>query len=72
MAYKDEVLLGQLLINKSLITGEQLDNALKEQRKSGGFLGNILIKLGYISQDELFPVLANSWVWSMSNLRINI
>lgn len=58
MAYKKEVLLGQLLIDKNLITADQLNDALKEQRNSGGFLGNILVKLGYVSQDELFPVLA--------------
>jgi type II secretion system protein E len=58
MPYKKEILLGQLLIDKNFITVEQLDGALKEQRKSGGFLGNVLVRLGYISQDKLFPVLA--------------
>ena len=58
MAYKKEILLGQLLIDKNFITIEQLDEALKEQKKSGGFLGNVLIRLGYIAQDKLFPVLA--------------
>lgn len=58
MVFKKELLLGQLLIDKKLITAEQLDEALKEQKKSGGFLGNVLLKLRYISQDELFPVLA--------------
>ena len=58
MVFKKELLLGQLLIDKKLITAEQLDGALKEQKKSGGFLGNVLLKMGHISQDELFPVLA--------------
>jgi len=58
MIYKKEILLGQFLIDKNLITVSELDGALKEQKKSGGFLGSILIKLGYLSQDELFPVLA--------------
>ena len=58
MAFRKEILLGQLLIDKNLITVEQLDEALKEQKKSGGFIGNLIVKLGYMAQDELFPVLA--------------
>jgi type II secretion system protein E len=53
-----EILLGRLLLDRNLITAEQLEEALKEQKKSGGFLGNILIKLGFISQEDLLPVLA--------------
>lgn len=59
MLEKSEKLLGKLLTDRSLITQEQLDEALKEQRKSGGFLGNVLVKLGHISQDILFPVIAD-------------
>ena len=58
MAYGKEQLLGQVLINRGLITREQMDEALREQKSSGGFLGGILIKLGYISQDELFSIYA--------------
>jgi type II secretion system protein E len=58
MVFKKEILLGQLLVEKNLITIEQLDKALKEQKKSGGFIGSILVKLGYISPDELYPILA--------------
>jgi len=58
MVFKKEVLLGQLLVDKNLITIAELDEAVREQKKSGGLLGNILLKLGYISEDELFPVLA--------------
>ena len=58
MTFKKEILLGQLLINKSLITIDQLEAALREQKKSDGFLGSTLIKMGYISEDDLFQVLA--------------
>ncbi|MEA3305486.1 MAG: ATPase, T2SS/T4P/T4SS family [Candidatus Omnitrophota bacterium] len=58
MVFRKEILLGQLLIDKRLITVEQLDEALKEQKISGGFIGNIMVKLGYISQEKLFPILA--------------
>ncbi|MDD5680587.1 MAG: ATPase, T2SS/T4P/T4SS family [Candidatus Omnitrophica bacterium] len=58
MVYKKEVLLGQLLVDKNIITTEQLDEAIREQKKSGGFLGNVLLRLGYIEEDALFPVIA--------------
>ncbi len=58
MAYKKEILLGETLIQKGFITREQLDAALKEQKKSGGFLGNVLVGLRYISQDDLLRTLA--------------
>lgn len=57
MAFKKEVLLGQLLIDRNIISIEQLDEALKEQKKFGGFLGNVLLKLGYVTEDEIFFVL---------------
>ena len=58
MVFKKETLLGQALIDKKLISQQQLDAALKEQKKTGGFLGNVLVGLGYISQDSLLRVLA--------------
>ncbi|MBL7071968.1 MAG: Flp pilus assembly complex ATPase component TadA [Candidatus Omnitrophica bacterium] len=58
MVFKKETLLGQALIDKKLISQQQLDAALKEQKKTGGFLGNVLVGLGYISQDGLLRVLA--------------
>lgn len=50
--------LGKLLIQKGLITEEQLKEALEYQRKSGGKIGWILASLGYISRIELYKALA--------------
>lgn len=58
MVFKKELLLGQLLVDRKLITVEQLDEAIKEQKKTGDFLGNILLKKGYVDEDKLFPVIA--------------
>lgn len=58
MVFKKEVLLGQLLVDGKIITVEQLDEAVREQKKSGGFLGNIILRLGYADEDKLFPVIA--------------
>jgi type II secretory ATPase GspE/PulE/Tfp pilus assembly ATPase PilB-like protein len=50
--------IGDRLLDEGLITGEQLQIALAEQRKSGELLGSILFGLGFISQKDLFKVLS--------------
>jgi type IV pilus assembly protein PilB len=50
--------LGALLLEKGLVTQEQLDAALAERRQNGGLLGETLVKLGFIFEDELARVLA--------------
>lgn len=58
MVYRKEVLLGQALLDRKLITRDHLEEALKEQKKSGGFLGNVLVRMGFISEDNLLRLLA--------------
>ncbi|MDD5770962.1 MAG: ATPase, T2SS/T4P/T4SS family, partial [Candidatus Omnitrophica bacterium] len=53
--------IGQMLINKKLITSEQLEEALAEQTKSGELLGKILIKKGYLGQEEFLKTLAEQF-----------
>ncbi len=53
MARLERKLLGQSLINANLITEKQLDEALKEQRKTGQTLGYILMANNFISQSDL-------------------
>jgi type IV pilus assembly protein PilB len=50
--------LGWLLLDKGLITPEQLDQALTERRASGGLLGETLVRLGFIFEGDLARVLA--------------
>jgi len=50
--------IGQLLINKNLITPEQLEMGLQEQSKSGGLLGVILIKKGFLKEDDFLKTLS--------------
>ncbi|MBI4503199.1 MAG: hypothetical protein HY700_18840, partial [Gemmatimonadetes bacterium] len=40
--------LGDLLVREKLITRDQLDKALGEQKTSGNRLGYCLVKLGFI------------------------
>lgn len=49
--------LGDILTGKGIITEEQLENALKEQKKKGILLGEMLVELGYVTQGQLNNVL---------------
>ena len=49
--------LGDLLKEKGLITDELLELALKEQKRTGEMLGEVLLRLGFISEDLLLQVL---------------
>jgi MSHA biogenesis protein MshE len=56
---KKRVKLGELLIEQAVITTEQLEQALKEQRRSGRKLGRVLTDLGILGENELNQALAN-------------
>lgn len=45
--------LGQVLVEQSLITKAQLEQALEEKKQSGEPLRQILIKLGYVNADAM-------------------
>ncbi len=53
--------LGELLIKENIITSEQLDQALKQQRAQGGRLGSILIGLGYVDDDDITSALSKQY-----------
>ena len=51
--------LGKLLVEREIITPEQLFTALKKQKETGELLGAVLLDLGYIDEETIFlPVLA--------------
>ncbi len=50
--------LGQMLVERGLLTREQLDTALREHRTTPKSLGRSLIDLGYIHERDLVSVLA--------------
>ncbi len=49
--------LGEILIEEGLITPEQLEEALRESKKTGEPIGQVLIDLGYITPSDLGRVL---------------
>jgi type IV pilus assembly protein PilB len=50
--------IGEHLVDKGLITAMQLKEALEEQKRSGGKLGEVLIRKGYISEDNFTRALS--------------
>ena len=53
--------LGDLLINEGLISKDQLDQALVEQRSSGLRLGYVLVKMGLVQELEITKMLARQY-----------
>jgi type IV pilus assembly protein PilB len=53
--------IGDHLMEAGLITQEQLEIALEEQKKTGELMGAILYEHGFISQKDLFTVLSMSY-----------
>ena len=55
------VRLGELLTKASLITQDQLKDALKLQKETGGKLGETLIKLGFVSEEDITECLSQQF-----------
>jgi len=55
------VRLGELLTKASLITQDQLKEALKSQKSAGGKLGETLIKLGFVSDEDITECLSQQF-----------
>jgi general secretion pathway protein E/type IV pilus assembly protein PilB len=61
--------IGELLIEKQLVTEEQLEQALAEHQKSKEFLGQTLVRLGFITEETLLKVLAQQQGVAFLNLK---
>src|SRR5437588_3708148 len=55
------VRLGELLTKASLITQDQLKDALKMQKETSGKLGETLIKLGFVSEEDITECLSQQF-----------
>jgi hypothetical protein len=53
--------LGDIFVERCLITPGQLETALQAQRESGGKLGETLVELGFVSRVDLAGVLSEQW-----------
>src|SRR5437660_7524725 len=63
--------LGDLLVKEKIITSDQLDKALKAQRESGpnARLGSVLVKLGFVSDEEVTNFLSRQYGVPAINLQ---
>ena len=50
--------LGDILLEKKVITPEQLKLAISEQQRTGEMLGQILIKMGLVTEKNMLQILA--------------
>src|SRR4029077_7517456 len=55
------VRLGELLTKASLITQDQLKEALRVQKETSGKLGETLIKLGFVSEEDITECLSQQF-----------
>jgi type IV pilus assembly protein PilB len=53
--------LGDLLLKTSVITQDQLDSALKEQRDDGGKLGEVIVRLGFATEEDITETLSQQF-----------
>jgi type IV pilus assembly protein PilB len=53
--------LGELLIRENLITQEHLKQALEHQKNHGGRLGSSLVKLGFLTSEQITTVLSRQY-----------
>ena len=49
--------LGELLLDRGIINQSQLDQGLDLQREKGGLIGEILVELGFVKEDDIAQAL---------------
>ena len=59
MARYNKIRLGDCLVQKGLLTEEQLNNALQEQKNKGLKLGETVVTLGYVEENDVIDVLCD-------------
>lgn len=57
MNYRKKIRLGDVLMSRELINQNQLNMALKEQKEKGRMLGEMLVELGYVTQEKINDIL---------------
>jgi type IV pilus assembly protein PilB len=61
--------IGEFLVKSNLINQEQLDKALEEQKQTGGRIGEHLIRLGYVTEEDILDCLSQQYGVPSINLR---
>lgn len=63
IATNKRIQLGQVLLSRNIITAEQIETALSQQRNSGNnkLLGELLVELGYCTENQIASALAEAY-----------
>jgi len=61
--------LGEQLVKKGLVSIDQIEIAITEQKKSNGLIGEILVELGFVSESVMRDVL--SQVLGLGSIDLN-
>jgi MSHA biogenesis protein MshE len=69
MARPEKVRIGNLLVQEKLISQEQLELALEQQKRNGRKLGRLLIEMGYATEDAISEALAKQLKIPYLNLK---
>ncbi|MFC1708992.1 GspE/PulE family protein [Candidatus Omnitrophota bacterium] len=69
MPLGDNILIGQMLIDEGLITSQQLEEGLREHKRTKEFICSVLIRLGFAAEEEVLSVLSRQL--SISYVKIN-
>lgn len=56
---KNSIKIGNILVEEKVITAEQLEIGLREQKKTNDFVCATLIKLGFASEEKIFNILSS-------------
>ena len=55
---KNNVPIGEMLVNEKVITPEQLEACVKEEKRSGRSICHIVVDLGFAAEDKVLPILS--------------
>jgi type IV pilus assembly protein PilB len=60
---ENKMQLGQLLLSRGIVTAEQIETALTEQKEKGHckLLGELLVEMGYCSENQIASALAQGY-----------
>jgi len=58
MARPEKIRLGEILIQQNLLSPEQLEQALVEQKRTGRKLGRVFIDSGFVTEKQISEALA--------------
>ena len=63
IAVENKMQLGQLLLARGVVTNEQIERALTEQREKGHrkLLGELLVEMGYCTENQIASALAEGY-----------